>query len=98
MVIITKTKLNEFGKVHSISTEALNHWYRVVVRADWSSFIDVKKDFNSVDAVGNDRYVFNIKGNAYRLIAMIHFDKRTVYIRFIGTHAAYDKLINCSTI
>lgn len=47
--------------------------------------------------VGNDRYVFNIKGNSFRLVAMIFFDKRTVYIRYLGTHSDYDK-INCSTI
>jgi mRNA-degrading endonuclease HigB of HigAB toxin-antitoxin module len=47
--------------------------------------------------VGNDRYVFNIKGNKYRLVAMIFFNIRTVYIRFIGTHTEYDK-IDCSTI
>ena len=61
-------------------------------------FYNVRDTFGSVDAVGNDRYVFNIKGNDYRLIAMIFFDKRTVYIRFIGTHAEYDKLKDCSTI
>ncbi|BAU52767.1 mRNA interferase HigB [Mucilaginibacter gotjawali] len=54
--------------------------------------------FNTVDAVGNDRYVFNIRGNTYRLVAMIFFDFRTVYVRFIGTHAAYDKLKDCSQV
>jgi mRNA interferase HigB len=56
-----------------------------------------KKDFPSVDYVGNDRYVFNIKGNKYRLIAMIFFDIRTVFIRYIGTHGEYDE-IDCTTI
>lgn len=57
----------------------------------------MKLRFNSVDYVGNDRYVFNIRGNNYRLVAMIFFNKRTVFVRFIGTHAEYDK-IDCSTI
>ena len=48
--------------------------------------------FNSADSVGNDRYVFNIKGNKYRLVAMIFFDKRTIFIRFIGTHSQYDDI------
>lgn len=57
----------------------------------------MKKDFNHVDYVGNDRYVFNIKGNTYRLVTMIFFDKRTIYIRFIGTHNEYDK-VDCKSI
>lgn len=48
--------------------------------------------FNSADYVGNDRFVFNIRGNRYRLVAMIFFDIRTVFIRFLGTHAEYDKV------
>lgn len=57
----------------------------------------MKEMFNSVDAVGNDRFVFNIRGNNYRIVALIFFDIRTVYIRFVGTHQEYDK-IDCSTI
>ena len=57
----------------------------------------MKAMFNSVDAVGNDRFVFNIRGNNYRIVAMIFFDIRTVYIRFVGTHKEYDK-IDCSAI
>lgn len=98
MVVVTKTKLNEYSKIHSAATEPLNYWYEIVKKADWKDFSSIKNDFNSVDAVGNDRYVFNIKGNTFRLVAMIHFDIRTVYIRFIGTHAEYDKIKNISTI
>jgi mRNA interferase HigB len=97
MVIISKTILSDFALYHPDVAEPLNSWYEITRRADWKSFTDIKKTFNSVDAVGNDRYVFNIKGNRYRLVAMIHFDKRTMYIRFIGTHSDYDK-IDCATI
>ena len=97
MVIIAKSALQDFVKVHHNAMEPLNEWYEKVRSSDWATFADIKRTFNSVDAVGNDRFVFNIKGNAYRLVAMIHFDRRTLYIRFIGTHASYDK-INCSTI
>jgi mRNA interferase HigB len=98
MVIVTKTRLNEFSGRYIMAAEPLNHWYRITANADWADFTDVKRDFNSVDAVGNDRYVFNIKGNSFRLVVMIHFDIRTVYIRFIGTHTEYDKIKNISTI
>ena len=98
MVIIAKTFINIFAQKHPASKAAMNSWYQIVKEADWGNFNDVKNTFGSVDAVGNDRYVFNIKGNDYRLIAMIFFDKRTVYIRFIGTHAEYDKLKDCSMV
>ena len=65
--------------------------------SNWNKLADVKETFSDIDFVGNDRYVFNIGGNKYRLVAMIHFSTRTVYIRFIGTHKEYDK-IDCSTI
>jgi mRNA interferase HigB len=62
------------------------------------NFTALKHDFNSADAVGGDRYVFNIKGNTYRLIVLIHFDTRTLYIRFVGKHEDYDKIKNIATI
>ena len=97
MVVISKAKLVEFGIKHADSIEALNRWYEKSRKADWKSFSEMKNTFNSVDAVGNDRYVFNIKGNDYRMVAMIFFDIRTIYIRFIGTHNEYNK-INCALI
>ena len=97
MIIIAKTHLLTFAKLHPASSEPLNNWYETVRRCNWANFSQIKETFNSVDAVGNDRFVFNIKGNSYRLVAMIPFNKRTIYIRFIGAHAEYDK-INCSVI
>ncbi len=92
MVIISKTLLREFGLVHPDSIDALNSWYQVIKKQNWSTLTDVKETFNSVDYVGNDRFVFNIRGNRYRLVAMIFFDIRTIFIRFVGTHAEYDKV------
>ncbi len=97
MVIISYGKLKEFYENHADAKDALNNWYRVVLKADWSTYHEIKQVFNSADAIGNDRFVFNIRGNNYRLVAMIFFDIRTVYIRFIGSHKAYDK-IDCSVI
>jgi len=98
MVVISYGKLRSFFELHADSEDALNNWYRLVLMADWSTYHEMKQMFNSVDAVGNDRYVFNIRGNNYRLVAMVFFDVRTVYIRFVGTHAEYDKLKDCSRI
>ncbi len=97
MVVISKTILLEFSRRHPSAAEPLNVWYEISKQAQWKNFNEVRQTFNSVDAVGNDRYIFNIKGNRFRLVAMIHFDIRTLYIRFIGTHADYDQ-IDCTTI
>lgn len=97
MVIISKAILVEFGIKHADAIEPLNRWYKETKKADWKNFTDVKGTFGTVDAVGNDRYVFNIKGNDYRMVAMIFFDIRTVFIRFLGTHSEYDK-IDCSIV
>lgn len=97
MVVITKTILQEFGKSHADAIEPLNDWWAKTRKADWATLQDIKNTFNSVDYVGNDRYVFNIKGNKYRLVAMIFFDIRTIYIRYVGTHTNYDK-IDCTKI
>ncbi|MCE6987960.1 type II toxin-antitoxin system HigB family toxin [Dyadobacter sp. CY323] len=97
MVILSKRIINAFSETEPRSTDALLNWYKHSKAADWSNFAEVKRTFASVDSVGNDRYVFNIKGNDYRLIAKIHFNVRTIYIVFIGTHAEYDK-VNASTV
>lgn len=68
------------------------YWYSITSKASWRNLSDIKKDFNSVDYVGNHRYVFNVKGNDYRIIVIVVFMSKKVYIRFIGTHAEYDKI------
>ncbi len=68
MVIISKAIIREFSEKYPDSEAALQKWYEETQAADWKSFAEVKKTFNTVDAVGNDRYVFDIKGNHYRLL------------------------------
>ncbi len=68
-----------------------------VENTQWKNFAELKAVYPKTDYIGNDRYVFNIKGNKYRIVTMILFQVRTVYIRFVGTHKEYDK-IDCSTI
>jgi mRNA interferase HigB len=69
----------------------------VVKVADWSKPTDIKEVFRSADILANDRVVFNISGNKYRLVVAVHYRGRRVYIRFIGTHAEYDR-IDAATI
>jgi mRNA interferase HigB len=92
MVIISKAVLKTFSKVHADAEIPLEAWYELTKTADWKNFNEMRNTFNSVDAVGNDRYVFNIKGNSYRLIALIIFKVRTVFILFVCTHPEYDKI------
>lgn len=97
MRIVAHRTLVLFYSKHASAKTALEEWYSKVSKSSWDSFADIKKDFNSVDNVGNQRYVFNIKGNDYRLMAIVKFKIKMVYIRFIGTHKDYDK-IDCKNV
>ncbi len=92
MVIIARSAITSFCLIHPDATDALLRWYMVTSEADWNNFNELKSTYSSADFIGNDRFVFNIKGNNYRLIALLFFNTRTVFIRFIGTHSEYDKI------
>ena len=92
MRIIAKSTLVAYYTKNPQSKAALEDWYEKTKEAEWNSFADIKRTFNSVDSVGNKRYVFNIKGNDYRLVVLILFTPQRVYIRFVGNHSEYDKI------
>ena len=98
MRIVTFKKIKEFSEQYSDAESALSNWYYTVKSKEWNSINDIRSDYNSVDYVGNNRFVFNIKGNLYRLIVIISFPAKKVYIRFIGTHSEYDKIKNIKNI
>ena len=98
MRVIAKSTLVAYYTKNPQAKTALEDWYEKTKGAEWSCFSDIKKTFNSVDSVGNKRYVFNIKGNDFRLVVMILFTPQRVYIRFVGTHAEYDKIANIQKI
>lgn len=97
MRIVSVKKLRDYYELHPDSREALLYWYEIARRASWRNASEIKKDFNHVDSIGNQRYVFNIRGNNHRLVVVIQFVHQHIYIRFIGTHKEYDK-IDCKTI
>ncbi len=97
MRIISERTIRQYYEKNPQAKTALQDWVQVVKKAEWHCFADIKSTFNSVDNVGNQHYVFNIKGNDYRLVVVIKFVPQFVLIRFIGTHSEYDK-INCSKI
>lgn len=76
---------------HADAEQQLRAWFQIVEKMDWNSFSEVKATFPSVDFVG-DKAIFNIKTNRYRLIAKVNFQSKHVLIRWIGTHAEYDRL------
>ena len=97
MRIFTEQALKEYAEKHPDSKVALQEWAVIVKRSEWTCFADIKKTFNSADNVGNQHYVFNIKGNNYRLVVVVKFTIGYIFIRWVGTHKDYDK-IDCSTI
>jgi len=97
MRIVTYKRIQEFSEKYPDTLKPLTFWYYSVKGKQWNSFYDLKQDFGSADYVGNNRVVFNIKGNHYRLVAIIAYASKKVYIRFIGTHKQYDK-IDCKNI
>lgn len=97
MRIITEEPLKDYIARFPETETALQNWVKIVKEARWECFADVKNSFNSVDNVGNQHYVFNIRSNNHRLVVVIKFTIKWVYIRFIGTHEEYDK-IDCSII
>jgi mRNA interferase HigB len=88
--IISRKKLLEAAERHSNLGESLDAWYRIAKRAEWGNLMDVRRQFPSADAAGRFT-VFNIKGNAYRLITEINYRTKRVFLRQVLTHAEYDK-------
>lgn len=97
MVIIKRKTLFEYKEKFPAAGNAIEEWACKTEEASWGNFVDMKETFNSVDYAGDNRYIFNIKGNQYRLVVMVFFTVRTVYIRWMGTHKDYNK-IDCKTI
>lgn len=97
MKVFNKEMLDDFVQRHAQSAKPLNRWLEGVSNAQWKSHSELKETFPSADYVKNGRYVFNIGGNKFRLVAVVIFIGGVMNIRFIGTHEEYDK-IDCSTI
>ena len=95
--IIAKKILRDFWDIHPDSEQQLKSWYQETSNAEWTIPRQIKKEYPTASFLSDNRVVFNIKGNHYRLIVKISYDYKMVWIRFIGKHAGYDK-INAKTI
>jgi mRNA interferase HigB len=80
------------GKDHRTAKSALDSWFHEAQRADWHGPADVVQDYANASLVGSDRVLFNIKGNSYRLVVAVDYPRQIVFIKWIGTHAAYGKI------
>ena len=92
MRIVSKRTLKEFWEKHEDAEQALLSWYKVVKAAKWKNFNEVRQQFGSSKILGNDRIIFKIKGNKYRLVVKVTFKHQAIWIRFIGNHTDYDSI------
>ena len=94
MRIISKRTLRKFYENPNFqdSKGAIEAWYSEVIKANWSSPNEIKAQYKSASVVGDNKIVFNICGNKYRLIVKINYPAKIVFIKFIGTHKQYDKI------
>ena len=92
MNVIAKRRLRNFWEAgHAKSQAPLENWFKLATRAEWRTFADVRATFPSADLVG-DKIVFNVGGNDYRVVCFLRFGSSTIFVKWIGTHAEYDKL------
>lgn len=97
MNIRRKEIVDDFIKNHADAKSALQRWIVIVEEAEWKTHADIKMNFPSADYIGKERYIFNIRGNNYRMVAVVVFIANSLTVRFLGTHTEYDK-IDCKTI
>lgn len=97
MHVYSRKTLREFWEKHPDSQQALQAWYVNVKHANWKTPSDIKQANQTASFLQNDRIVFNIKGNTYRIVVVVEYVHGSVYIRFIGTHSQYSR-IDASTI
>ena len=92
MRVIARSTLTLYGAANARADQALRAWYAEANQASWTTPAEVKSHYGNASILKDGRVVFNICGNEFRLVVWINYDFFTIYIRFIGTHAEYDKI------
>jgi len=92
MRIIALKALRDFWERHPQAEVPLRAWHAIASRADWRSPADVKTAYRAASFLGGNRVVFNIKGNEFRMVVAVHYNRGLIYIRFVGTHQQYDRI------
>lgn len=90
--IFAKSTLRLFWEKYPDSEQNLKTWYDTAMSSEWKTPADVKTSYATASILKDCRIVFNIKGNAYRLVAKFNYEKQWIFIRYIGTHSEYDKI------
>ena len=89
--VLGRNKLVDFSKKHTQSKKALDIWFDEVSQANWQTLQDIKNRYCSVDFLSDNRVIFDIKGNHYRLMVKVRYQNGIVVVEWVGTHAEYDK-------
>lgn len=92
MRIFSRSTLRDFWEIHPDSQIALADWFNQVKNAEWKNLNEIIHQFSNVSLLQNNRVVFNIRGNKYRLIVWVELERKHVFVKFIGTHADYNKI------
>lgn len=92
MRVVSRPALTSFGILHPQAEQPLSAWYDEARQATWSRPQDIKDHYATSSFIGGNRVVFNIKGNDYRLVAAVAYRFQAAYIKFVGTHAEYDRI------
>ena len=92
MRIIALKALRDFWERHPQAEVPLRAWHAIASRADWRSPADVKAAYRSASFLRGNRVVFNIKGNEFRLVVAVHYNRGLIFVRFVGTHQQYDRI------
>jgi len=90
--VISKKIFRAFWETHADCEQQLKAWFQEASKSEWDNPNDIKKAYPNASFLTDNRVVFNIKGNHYRVIVKINYDYRLIWIRFVGTHAEYDKV------
>lgn len=92
MHIISRRPLVQFWEAHPDAEQPLRAWFTEASRANWNSPAEIKAAYRNASILQGNRVVFNIKGNAYRLVVAVEYSQGKMFIRFVGTHAEYDRI------
>ena len=91
MTLVGQDKIDRFIKRHALAHKAMQAWVAEVKHAHWKTTQDIKNRYRTADFLKNNRVIFDVKGNSYRLVAKIAYQTGIVLVEWVGTHAEYDK-------
>lgn len=92
MQVIARRTLRTFWEIHPQAKAPMSAWYAVVAKAEWNGPADIRTQFGSADFVGDNRVIFNVAGNKYRIVVHVAYRFKRVLIKFVGTHKEYDQI------